>query len=296
MAEFKEMLEERTKEVEKIVYSYMPEEKGIQKTVMEAMNYSVTAGGKRLRPMLLLETARLFGADGEEIYPFMAAIEMIHTYSLVHDDLPEMDNDEYRRGLLTTHKKFGHAMGVLAGDGLLNYAYEICAKAIVNSSHMQYAARAFSYLAEKAGIYGMVGGQTADVEYTGKELDEETLLFIHKTKTGALLQAAMVCGAVLAGAKEEEIQKISEIALLVGLAFQVQDDILDVTSTTEVLGKPVFSDDKNHKVTFVSMFGLEGAREKVKEYSNQAIRLLDEFPQKNEFLRELLLSLISREK
>jgi geranylgeranyl diphosphate synthase type II len=161
---------------------------------------------------------------------------------------------------------------------------------------MQYAARAFSYLAEKAGIYGMVGGQTADVEYTGKELDEETLLFIHKTKTGALLQAAMVCGAVLAGAKEEEIQKISEIALLVGLAFQVQDDILDVTSTTEVLGKPVFSDDKNHKVTFVSMFGLEGAREKVKEYSNQAIRLLDEFPQKNEFLRELLLSLISREK
>jgi geranylgeranyl diphosphate synthase type II len=207
-----------------------------------------------------------------------------------------MDNDDYRRGLLTTHKKFGHAMGVLAGDGLLNYAYEICAKAIVNSSHMQYAARAFSYLAEKAGIYGMVGGQTADVEYTGKELDEETLLFIHKTKTGALLQASMVCGAMLAGAQEKEIQKISEIALLVGLAFQVQDDILDVTSTTEMLGKPVFSDDKNHKVTFVSMFGLEGAREKVREYSNQAICLLDEFPQKNEFLRELLLSLISREK
>ena len=187
-------------------------------------------------------------------------------------------------------------MGVLAGDGLLNFAFETCAKAVVNSQHMDRAAKAMQVLAEKAGIYGMIGGQTVDVEYTDKSLDEEILHFIHESKTGALIQASMMTGAVLAGARDEEVENIGKIALYVGLAFQVQDDILDVTSTTEVLGKPVLSDEKNHKTTYVTILGLEGARTKVREYSDEAIRLLDEFEYKNEFLRELLISLISREK
>ena len=255
MENFKEVLKERTRETEQIVYAYMPQETGYQKDVIEAMNYSLTAGGKRLRPMLVMETARLFGFEDEEVRPFMAAIEMIHTYSLVHDDLPAMDNDEFRRGKLTTHKKYGHAMGILAGDGLLNYAYEVCAKAIITSGHKDRAAEAFHILADKAGIYGMVGGQTVDVQYTDKPMEKEVLQFVHELKTGALIQAAMMMGAVLAGASEEEVGKIEEAALMVGMAFQIQDDILDVTSSLEVLGKPVGSDEKNHKVTYVRLNG-----------------------------------------
>lgn len=296
MTGFKEELKKRTEEVEQIVYSYMPKEKGYQKNIIEAMNYSLTAGGKRLRPMLVQETARLFGCEGGEVDPFMAAIEMIHTYSLVHDDLPAMDNDDYRRGKLTTHKKFGHAMGVLAGDGLLNYAYEICAKAVLFAKDKERAAAAFGILAEKSGIYGMVGGQTVDVEYTDKAMEPDVLKFIHELKTGALIQAAMMMGAVLAGAGREEVEKIEKAALMVGMAFQIQDDILDVTSTMEVLGKPVFSDEKNNKTTYVTILGLEEAKRKVKEYSDGAIEILESLNRKNEFLSDLLISLIYREK
>lgn len=296
MADFKSDLIKRTEEVEKIIYSWMPPEEGYQKNLIEAMNYSLTAGGKRLRPMLLWETARLFGYEGEDVKPFMAAIEMIHTYSLVHDDLPAMDNDDYRRGKLTTHKKFGHAPGILAGDALLNYAYEICAEAVVNSTYPNRAARALRVISKKAGIYGMVGGQAVDVEYTDKPMEPEVLQFVHELKTGALIQAAMSAGAILAGAEEENIEKIEKIALMTGLAFQIQDDILDVTSTMEVLGKPVFSDEKNNKTTYVTILGLDGAGQKVKEYSDSAVRLLNELEYKNQFLQDLLISLIYREK
>lgn len=296
MADFKSDLRKRTDEVEKILYQWLPKEEGFQKNLIEAMNYSLTAGGKRLRPMLLQETARLFGYEGEDIDPFMAAIEIIHTYSLVHDDLPAMDNDDYRRGKLTTHKKYGHAAGILAGDALLNYAYEICAEAVVKSACPERAARALQILSKKAGIYGMVGGQAVDVEYTNKPMEPEILQFIHELKTAALIQAAMIVGAVLAGAKEKEVEKIEKIALLTGLAFQIQDDILDVTSTMEVLGKPVFSDEKNNKTTYVTILGLEGAKRKVKEYSDSAAALLYELEYKNEFLQSLLESLIHREK
>ncbi|MCI9369871.1 MAG: polyprenyl synthetase family protein [Lachnospiraceae bacterium] len=296
MADFKSDLIKRTEEVEKIIYERLPKEEGWQKNLIEAMNYSVTAGGKRLRPMLLQETARLFGYEGEDVPPFMAAIEIIHTYSLVHDDLPAIDNDDYRRGKLTTHKKYGHATGILAGDGLLNYAYEICSEAIVKSVCPDRAAKALMVLSKKAGIYGMVGGQTVDVEYTDKPMPPEVLQFVHELKTGALIQAAMMAGAFLAGAKEDEIEKIEKIALMTGLAFQIQDDILDVTSTTEVLGKPVFSDKKNNKTTYVTILGLEGARQKVKEYSDSAVALLNELNYKNKFLQDLLISLIHREK
>ncbi len=296
MADFKSDLIKRTEEVEKIIYERLPKEEGWQKNLIEAMNYSVTAGGKRLRPMLLQETARLFGYEGEDVPPFMAAIEIIHTYSLVHDDLPAIDNDDYRRGKPTTHKKYGHATGILAGDGLLNYAYEICSEAIVKSVCPDRAAKALMVLSKKAGIYGMVGGQTVDVEYTDKPMPPEVLQFVHELKTGALIQAAMMAGAFLAGAKEDEIEKIEKIALMTGLAFQIQDDILDVTSTTEVLGKPVFSDKKNNKTTYVTILGLEGARQKVKEYSDSAVALLNELNYKNKFLQDLLISLIHREK
>lgn len=296
MADFKNDLIKRTEEVEKTIYQWLPKEEGFQKDLIEAMNYSVMAGGKRLRPMLLQETAKLFGYEGEDVPPFMTTIEMIHTYSLVHDDLPAMDNDDYRRGKLTTHKKYGHASGILAGDALLNYAYEIGLKAVVKSTSPDRAAKALMVLSKKAGIYGMVGGQAVDVEYTDKPMEPEVLQFVHELKTGALIQAAMMAGALLAGAKENEIEKIEKIALMTGLAFQIQDDILDVTSTMEVLGKPIFSDEKNNKTTYVTILGLEGARQKVKEYSDSAVALLNELNYKNEFLQNLLVSLIHREK
>lgn len=294
--EFREELMARTKQVEEVLAQFMPKEEGYQKNVIEAMNYSLTAGGKRLRPMLLQETARLFGEEGDRVYPFMAAIEIIHTYSLVHDDLPAMDNDDYRRGKLTTHKKYGHAMGILAGDGLLNYAYELCAKAIVQDTKPQLTAKALEILSEKAGIYGMIGGQCVDVEYTDRSMEPEILQFVHEMKTSALIQAAMMCGAVLAGAGEEELLTVSKIGQYTGLAFQIQDDILDVTSTMEVLGKPVFSDEKNHKVTYVTLLGIEEARNQVKKYSEKALACLDGFESENPFLRQLLISLITREK
>ncbi len=295
---FKSELERVILETEEIVYSFLPKEEGLQNTVLEAMNYSVKAGGKRLRPILMRETAKFFGVNNKEVYPFMAAIEMIHTYSLVHDDLPAMDNDEFRRGLPTTHVKYGHDMGILAGDALLNFAYEMCAYAIVDSKEPIKAAKAFKILAKKAGIFGMVGGQTVDVEYTRKgiKMDKEILDFIFKLKTGALIEASMMVGAVLSNASEDDIKQIEEIACAIGMAFQIQDDILDVTSTMEVLGKPVMSDEKNHKETFVSLYGMDKSVQMVKAYTDEAIDKLEKLNGNNGFLKELLISLINREK
>lgn len=296
MEEFKIILDNKIKAAKQIIYGFLPKEEGSQGKVIEAMNYSVKAGGKRLRPILMQETAALFGYRGSDIEPFMAAIEMIHTYSLVHDDLPAMDNDDIRRGKPTTHKKFGHAMGILAGDGLLNYAFEVCAAAIAKSHNADRAVKAFKILSQKAGIYGMIGGQTVDVLLTGKPIDKDTLDFIYRLKTGALLEAAMMMGAVLAGASDKETEDIRKTALAVGMAFQIKDDILDVESTTEELGKPVLSDEKNEKTTYVTLFGIDNAKEKVMEYTNQALELFDGLGRKNDFLRELLLSLVSRKK
>ena len=226
----------------------------------------------------------------------MAAIEMIHTYSLVHDDLPAMDNDEYRRGKKTTHAQYGEDMGILAGDGLLNLAYETMIDAVVSSGNPLRAAKAMKIIAKKAGIYGMVGGQVVDAINDNKEKSLETIDYINNLKTAALIEASMMAGAVLAGAEEENIECVEKIAKNVGIAFQIQDDILDVTSTTEVLGKPVFSDEKNHKSTYVSICGLDNSKKKVEEYSEEAIQLLDGIGEKNEFLKELIYKLINREK
>lgn len=285
---------DRKKEVEQIVTSFLPKEEGYQKTVLEAMNYSVSAGGKRLRPMLMLETYRMFGGTSKVIEPFMAAIEMIHTYSLIHDDLPAMDNDEYRRGRKTTHVVYGEAMAILAGDALLNYAFETAASAFVLDEGNPAIAKAFMILASKAGVYGMIGGQVVDVESEGKEIDADTLKFIHIHKTSALLESAMLIGAVLAGASEQQQRTVELAARELGLAFQIRDDILDVTGNTDELGKPVGSDEKNHKNTYVALEGLEKAKEDVKRYSESAIDRLKSLPVRNEFLYELIEELIDR--
>lgn len=293
---FEEELRLRTDNVQKIIEKYLPKAEGFQKTVLEAMNYSMLAGGKRLRPILMQETYRMFGGEREVIEPFMAAMEMIHTHSLIHDDLPAIDNDEYRRGRKTTWVVYGEAMGVLAGDGLLNYAYETACKAFQMEPENRNIGRALAVLAGKTGVYGMLGGQCTDVEAEGKALSREKLDFIYRLKTGALIEAAMMAGAILAGADEAEVKTVESIASDVGLAFQIQDDILDVTSTTEELGKPVMSDEKNEKSTYVALEGLEKAQEDVERISRNAIRTLDGLDVKNEFLRELILHLINRKK
>ena len=290
-------MKQKVNEIEAILDEYLPAAEGYQKQIMEAMAYSVTAGGKRLRPMLMQETFRLFGGDGKVVEPFMAALEMIHTYSLVHDDLPAMDNDEYRRGRKTTHVVYGEAMGILAGDALLNYAFETAVKAfdIAPEKSLQIG-KALKILAEKAGIYGMIGGQVVDVASCGKGLDEAMLNFIYELKTGALIESAMMIGAVLAGATQEQVRTVEKIASDVGIAFQIQDDILDVTSTQEELGKPIHSDEKNDKSTYVTIKGLDEAAKDVERISEEAVELLQSLNLENPYLTWLIQELVHRRK
>lgn len=288
---------EKVEQIETILQKYLPKQTGYQMQIMEAMEYSVMAGGKRLRPMLMKETYELFGGTEEVIEPFMAALEMIHTYSLVHDDLPAMDNDDYRRGRKTTHVVYGEAMGILAGDALLNFAFETAAKAFSMFPEKSVEiGKAIQIIGKKAGIYGMIGGQVVDVASAGQSISKEVLDFIYELKTSALIESAMMIGATLAGASDAEIEKVEIIAKNVGIAFQIQDDILDVTSTSEVLGKPVLSDEKNEKTTYVTLVGIDKAKEYVEQISNEAIELLNGFEKKNDFLAELLKELIHREK
>lgn len=292
---FKDEMKEKVGEIEKILKDFLPEETGFQKTIFQAMNYSMLAGGKRLRPLLMQESCRLFGREGKELGPFMAAVEMIHTSSLVHDDLPAMDADEYRRGKKTTWAVYGEDMAILAGDALMIYAFETAARAFKETDRPDLVGACIGILAEKTGIYGMIGGQTVDVELTGKPVPEEKLYFIYRLKTGALLEASFMIGAVLGGADKGQTAVMGQVASDVGLAFQIQDDILDVTSTSEVLGKPVGSDEKNEKTTYVTLKGLSAAKEQVEFYSRRAVEALNGLPFKNEFLNQLVLALITRE-
>lgn len=296
LVNFQEELNKRTQAAEEILKKYLPEEEGFALTMAQAMNYSMLAGGKRLRPVLMLETYRLFGEEEEVVEPFMAAMEMIHTHSLIHDDLPALDNDDYRRGRLTTHKVYGEAMGVLSGVALLNYAYEVMLTAFDGTGEKDRVIKGLRIMADKTGIHGMLGGQSVDVENDGKPVDREVLDYIYQNKTSALIECAMMTGAVLAGATEEAVKVIEEAARNIGLAFQIQDDILDVTSTSEELGKPVHSDEKNHKVTYVTLFGLDGAREEAAKFSEKAVSLLESLEQKNEFLNLLVAKLVNRRK
>lgn len=291
------LMKAHCEEAERILQAYLPKIEGSQKTVLEAMAYSVLAGGKRLRPIMMLESYHLFGGQEKVIEPFAAAIEMIHTYSLVHDDLPAMDNDKYRRGKLTTHAKYGEALGILAGDGLLTYAFETAGTAFGMTADPVRVGRAIQVLAQKAGIYGMLGGQVIDVESEGKPgMTLEKILEIHTLKTAALMEAALMIGAILAGASEEQIGQMEQIARKVGIAFQIRDDILDVTSTQEELGKPIGSDARNEKVTYLTLQGLEASAEEVHRLSDEAVLLLAQMPGDTLFLEELIRMLTVRKK
>ena len=272
---FKDEMKERIGHIEAVLDWYLPRPEGLQKTVLTAMNTTVKSGGKRLRPMLMEETYHMFRGEGEVIEPFMAAIEMIHTYSLIHDDLPALDNDDYRRGKKTCHIVYGEDMAILAGDALLNYAYETASKAfdMAKGQETERVIQAMKILASKPGIYGMIGGQTADVELEGTPLTMEQILFIHKNKTSALIEACMMIGALLAGADEDEVKRMEQCGEAIGLAFQIQDDILDLVGDEEEIGKPVGSDERNHKATYVTLKGLEQSKEDVREISMKAIDL-----------------------
>jgi geranylgeranyl diphosphate synthase type II len=297
---FKQELKTRTAEIEQLIGTYLPEETGHQKTILEAMNYSMTAGGKRLRPMLMQEMCRLFtGCLLESVIPFMAAVEMIHTSSLVHDDLPCMDDDMMRRGKPSTWAEFGEDIGVLTGDALMMYAFETAASAFetsIDPDELSRIGRAMGILARKTGVYGMIGGQTVDVELAGGPIPKDKLDFIYRLKTGALIEASMLIGAVLGGAAEEDCKIVESLALKIGMAFQIQDDILDVTGSQEVIGKPVNSDEKNKKTTYVTLEGLDKAKKDVEQISAEAIEELGKLPGNNEFLEQLIHVLINRQK
>ncbi|MGN0160397.1 MAG: polyprenyl synthetase family protein [Lachnospiraceae bacterium] len=301
---FDDNLKEKVEAVEVILDRYLPEENDYQKVIMEAMAYSVKAGGKRIRPLLMQTTYEMFGGTGKLAQPFMAAMEMLHTYSLVHDDLPAMDNDDYRRGRLTTHKVYGEAIGVLCGDALLNYAYETAATAFDQAdSREDYVkiSEALRVFMGKAGIYGMIGGQTVDVLNDGKPLTQDMLDFIFRLKTGALLEASVMIGAILAGACDEDVKRMEQVGRGVGMAFQIQDDILDVIGDEKVLGKPVLSDEKNNKTTYVTLYGMDKAKADVIFYTKMALDALCELKdaqkvKNTEFFEQVVQMLVNREK
>lgn len=288
--DFQRELEYRASDAERVLNAYLPEEKGYQVNVISAMNYSVTAGGKRLRPILMAETYKLFGGSSPAIRPFMAAIEMIHNYSLVHDDLEAMDNDKYRRGMLTTHAKYGEDIGVLAGDGLLNLAFETAISAFsVEKDRPDIVIKSLQILSDKAGINGMIGGQAADVaEDRSDGISRDMLDFIYEAKTSALIEAAMMIGAVLGGASSEETDTVEKAASLIGKAFQIMDDILDATGDEKTLGKETGQDERNHKVTLITFDGLLKARRAVSDLTDEGLSLILGLPYENRFLEKLI--------
>ena len=294
---FKTELQERTDFAEAVIEKYLPEEHGFSGRMAEAVNYSMRAGGKRLRPVFMREAYQILGGEGEIIEPFMAALEMVHTHSLIHDDLPALDNDEFRRGKQTTHIVFGEAAAILAGDALLNYAYETALSAFdmaKDEAELQRVAKALKVLAQKTGIKGMLGGQGVDVEHDGKPLEKQLLDYIYENKTSALIEAALMVGGILAGATD--IEKLEQIGSKIGIAFQIQDDILDVISSAEELGKPIGSDEKNNKTTYVTLEGIEKAGNEVQKLTDEAVGLLRELTDEKSFLEELFQSLCARRK
>lgn len=295
----KELLTEKINYAEQVIAQYMPPAQGFASKVIEAMNYSVNAGGKRIRPIMLKMVFDSVNKSGEVSpklpEPFMAAMEMIHTYSLIHDDLPAMDNDTLRRGLPTCHVKFGEDVAILAGDGLLNYAYETAAKAFMLQPGSEKVERAFTVLTRLPGLYGMLGGQAADVVMTGKKLTQEELEYIYENKTAALIECSMMIGAILAGASEDIIEKVKLAAYDIGMAFQVRDDILDVEGDAAVLGKEVGQDERNEKFTFVTIYGMDAAKKFVEEKSREAIELLTEIGADEELI-QFTEMLINRDK
>lgn len=278
--------------IENKLNELLPESGELYSSAVNAMRYSLLSGGKRIRPILLLEFYSLFGGRAEGALNFAAAIEMIHTYSLIHDDLPCMDNDDMRRGKPSCHKAFGYDTALLAGDALLTHAFFAAANAA--DIPPERVSRAISVLAQKAGIYGMVGGQVMDLDFEKNGANGEELTAMYIKKTSCLLEAAAMCGAVLAGADEETVKKTEEYAENLGLAFQITDDILDCTADEKTLGKPIGSDKKNGKTTFVTLLGLDGAKQKAALLTKKAEDILNGFSGDTSYLKELTEYLLNR--
>ncbi len=294
--DFKNWMLEKINEVDKYLSNIIKINDNPQNIIYESMNYSLMSGGKRLRPILLLGAYEIFNSDYEKIMPFACAMEMIHTYSLIHDDLPAMDDDDYRRGNLSNHKKFNEAIAILAGDGLLNKAFEIGLEATL-SSGLDYnkAIKALSIIANSSGTEGMIGGQIVDMAGEEKIHNIDDLKYMYSLKTGAIIKTSIEAGAILGGASEEEINALSVYADKLGIAFQIQDDILDVEGSEELIGKPIGSDEANHKKTYVSYVGLQQAKKHVQKYSEEAIESLNIFGHKANYLIELAKYLTHRD-
>lgn len=293
--EFKQCLKEKASFVEKVLKEYMPKEEGYQKTVIEAMNYSLSAGGKRLRPILTLEACKIVGGNEDEAIPFAIAIEMIHTYSLIHDDLPALDNDDLRRGRPTNHKVYGEAMGILAGDALLNYAFEVMLAGSINKENPEKYLKAINEIAKGAGIYGMIGGQVVDVESENKQIEKEKLDYIHMNKTAAMMVGCMRAGATIGGANSEQMEEITKYAKNIGLSFQIVDDILDIVGDESKLGKKVGSDIANHKSTYPSLLGLDKSKEIAHNLIDEAKKSIEKLSDDVDFLNGLAEYIIDRE-
>ena len=292
---FKEDLKTKSAYIEDLLKQYMPKEEGYQKTIFEAMNYSLSSGGKRLRPILTLESAKIIGGDVKEVIPCCVAIEMIHTYSLIHDDLPAMDNDDFRRGKPTNHKVFGDGMATLAGDALLNYAFEIMLKESLGKENADIRLKAIYEIARGAGIYGMIGGQVVDIESENKSIEKEKLDFIHMNKTAAMIIGCMRAGAIMGNACEDDLQNITKYAKNIGLAFQIVDDILDIVGDEKALGKPVGSDIENHKSTYPSLIGLDESKKVATDLIKEAKDSIRKISGESRFLEDLADYIISRD-
>lgn len=273
---------------------YLPEETGYQKTIFQAMNYSLNAGGKRLRPILLMESYKICGGNDNNYFPYSVAIEMIHTYSLIHDDLPALDNDDLRRGKQTNHKVFGEAMAILAGDALLSHAFQIMLGAGMNTNYPDRALNATYEISKGAGIYGMIAGQVADVESEGKKIDKEKLDFIHINKTAAMIIACMRSGAILAGASEEKLNALTVYGKKIGLAFQIIDDILDIEGDEIIMGKKTGSDLENNKSTYPAILGMKESKKIAGELIKESKDALKVFNGDTEFLLSLADYIMSR--
>ncbi|SHJ65356.1 polyprenyl synthetase family protein [Tepidibacter formicigenes] len=292
----KKELNDKKEYFEKELENYIPKIQGYQKTLFEAMKYSLDAGGKRLRPILLMESTSLVGGNIEDAIPFACAIEMIHTYSLIHDDLPAMDDDDLRRGKPTNHKVFGEGIAILAGDGLLNYAFELMIKHSLKYEKESYKyLKAMNEIAKAAGVYGMIAGQVVDLESENKKIDKETLDFIHTNKTSAMIVGALRAGAIIGGADEKQLENITTYANNIGLGFQIVDDILDIVGDESKLGKNVGSDLENNKSTYPSLFGLEESKKIAKKLIDDAKNSISSFEDKGEFLKYLADYIVDRE-
>lgn len=290
----KQEWKERIEIIEKALVEHLGKESALDKTLCESMEYSLTAGGKRLRPILLMAAADAVGARGLDFLPVACSMEMIHTYSLIHDDLPAMDNDDYRRGKLTNHKVYGDGMAILAGDALLTQAFEVMLRQENVASEIMV--QIVKEISIAAGPNGMVGGQAIDLESENKHIPLEELKKLHMGKTGALFRAAIRCGAILGGATDDQLAKLTTYAESFGLAFQITDDILDVIGDEAEIGKPVGSDERNNKSTYVTLTSLETAQKLAKEAVNEGIEALNGFGEEAVFLQELLSSMLDRKK